>query len=107
MVGIGQELSRGGADIEALGIATFVLFAASTRDNFPIEYSLGVLLSPVVILVDCDRDKFVLQELDDGGVCEDRRTVDDAVVSDAGHGVAIHRPDEQGLPLFARFRLSV
>ena len=107
MVRVRQQGSIRRSQIEPLRCSVLKVTARSLRGNFPVEISLGVLLSALVRLIDCDGN-VVLPDLgEDTFVSENRRTVDDSIVSGAAKRMSVHGPDENALLLFGGNLLSL
>ena len=72
-----------------------------------VKLTLVVLLPALVRLIDGHWDEAGLQQLDDGGICKGRLTVEDTIVSRAPQRMPVHGPDENRLPLPRRSGLRV
>ena len=102
----GNQRPRRIGDVEALGGVIEIVSRALPSDP-PVEFPFGILLAAGVPLVECDRDEFVLEQVQDSGIGEGRLTVEHSVVSRTAQWVAIHRPDKERLPLLDRQMLGL
>jgi hypothetical protein len=99
-IGEREQLPLGREDIDALRIA--VEAAAGLLENLSEQFPFGILQMPVNVLVDGDGYAAAADEIDHLGILEDRRTVGDAVVSDAPERVAGPRQHVDGFLLLGR-----
>ena len=90
----GEEGAAGGGDVESLGGVVEVVAGALAGDLAP-EVTFFILLSPLLELIDADGDELGLEETDDFGIGEGRRTVEHPVVSCAAERMSVHGPDEE------------
>ena len=106
IVVVKQQLARRHCNVEALGRPLEVV-ARSLSGDLSVELTFGVLLPPLIGLIDRHRNEASFEHVHNFGVGEGRRTVEHTVVSCTAQRVAIHRPDENRLLLLYGGSLSI
>ena len=107
IVRVSKKRSVSGCEVQSLSGSVFEVVSGTLSGDFSIEVALGVFLSTLIPLINGNRNRLGFDELNNVGVCKDRRTVDHSVVSGTAQRVPIHRPDKQRLLCFCRGLLSV
>lgn len=93
VVGEAEEMAIGCRYVKSL-CGGLKVIPGRLRCDESVKIALGILLAPLIGLVNRDRDEIGFELLYNFRIGECRRTVDDAVVSRASQWMSIHGPDE-------------
>jgi hypothetical protein len=89
-------MSCRGCHVKALR-CLFTIIARTLAGDLSIELAFRILLSPLVRLIQSNRDELRLKQRDNFQMSKCRRTVEHAIISRAAQRMPIHRPDKDGL----------